>query len=87
MNDTYINNLKEAVQETLERFVETAFYCEADTDASYPYTVYELKRLTRQGYEYADRNYFAHDRKLHSTIMNCNFFSALPRLAKRVYGL
>lgn len=48
---------------------------------------YELKRLTRQGYEYADRNYFAHDRKLHSTIMNCNFFSALPRIAQRVYGL
>lgn len=48
---------------------------------------YELKRLTRQGYEYAGRNYFAHDRQLHSTIMNCNFFSALPRLAKRVYGL
>ena len=46
---------------------------------------YELKRLTRQGYEYADRNYFAHDRKLHSTIMNCNFFSALPRIAQRVY--
>lgn len=49
MNDTYIKNLKDAVQETLERFVETAFYCEADTDACYPYVVYELKRLTSRG--------------------------------------
>ncbi len=48
---------------------------------------YELKRLTHKGYEYADRNYFAHDRHLHNTIMNNNFFSALPRYAKLVYGV
>lgn len=42
---------------------------------------YELKKLTRKGYEYADNNYFAHSRKLHETIMNCNLFSKLPRLA------
>lgn len=48
---------------------------------------YELKRLTRQGYEYADKNCFAHDRTLHNKIMSCNFFSALPWLAKRIYGL
>ena len=48
---------------------------------------YELKRLTRKGYEYADRNYFARDRELHNTIMRCNFYSALPKFAKRIYGL
>lgn len=48
---------------------------------------YELKRLTNKGYEYADRNFFAHDRHLHDTIMNCNFYSALPRYAQRIYGL
>ena len=48
---------------------------------------YELKRLTKKGYEFADRNYFAHDRYLHSTIMSNNFFSALPRIAKRLYGV
>lgn len=48
---------------------------------------YELKRLTHKGYEYADRNYFAHDRHLHNTIMSNNFFSALPRFAQRIYGL
>lgn len=48
---------------------------------------YELKRLTDKGYEYADRNYFAHDRHLHDTIMNNNFYSALPRYAQRIYGL
>lgn len=45
------------------------------------YDHYELKKLTKKGYEYADSNYFANDRKLHNTIMNCNFFSCLPRLA------
>ncbi len=42
---------------------------------------YELKCLTNKGYEYADRNYFAHSKELHDKIMNCNFFSALPHLA------
>lgn len=48
---------------------------------------YELKRLTNKGYELADRNYFAHDRRLHNAIMGCNFYSALPRYASKVYGL
>ena len=48
---------------------------------------YELKRLTHKGYELADNNYFAHDRELHKTIMNNNFYSALPHFAKRVYGV
>ena len=48
---------------------------------------YELRRLTRKGYEFADRNYFAHDRDLHTTIMRNNFLSALPRLAERLYGV
>ena len=48
---------------------------------------YELNQLTHKGYEYADKNYFAHDRKLHNTIMRNNFFSALPRYAKRIYGV
>lgn len=47
---------------------------------------YELKRLTHKGYELADSNYFARDRELHKTIMNNNFYSALPHFAKRVYG-
>lgn len=47
---------------------------------------YELKRLTHKGYLLADGNYFAHDRKLHHTIMNNNFYSALPYFAKEVYG-
>lgn len=42
---------------------------------------YELKKLTSKGILYADRNYFANDRHLHETIMNCNFYSRLPRLA------
>lgn len=48
---------------------------------------YELKRLTGKGYELANDNYFAHDRQLHNTIMTCNFYSALPRFAQKVYGL
>ncbi len=47
---------------------------------------YELKKLTRKGFEFADRNYFAHDRQLHTTIMQNNFYSALPRVAERLYG-
>ncbi|MEG1726032.1 MAG: hypothetical protein RR313_11625 [Anaerovoracaceae bacterium] len=42
---------------------------------------YELKKLTKKGYEFAGKNYFANDRKLHSTIFNNNFYSTLPRLA------
>ena len=42
---------------------------------------YEIKLLTAKGYEYADSNHFAHSRKLHESIMNCNLFSKLPRLA------
>lgn len=48
---------------------------------------YELKRLTRKGYLLADSNYFAHDKHLHETIMNNNFYSALPYFAKHVYGV
>ena len=48
---------------------------------------YELKRLTNKGYLLAENNYFAKDRQLHSTIMNNNFYSALPRFAKTVYGV
>lgn len=48
---------------------------------------YELKRLTNKGYELADKNQFAKDRKLHNAIMHCNFYSALPRYAQKVYGL
>ena len=47
---------------------------------------YELKKLTSKGYEYADKNHFAHNRQLHTTIMNCNLYSALPRIAERLYG-
>lgn len=48
---------------------------------------YELKRLTHKGYMLAYNNYFAHDRKLHTAIMTCNIYSALPRYAQKVYGL
>ena len=48
---------------------------------------YEMKKLTKKGYEFADRNYFAHDRMLHTTIMRNNFYSALPRIAERLYGV
>ena len=47
---------------------------------------YELKKLTSKGWELAYNNYFAHDRYLHNTIMKNNFFSALPRMAERLYG-
>ena len=45
---------------------------------------YELKKLTHKGYELADKYYFANDRKLHKTLMNTNFYTALPRLAKEL---
>lgn len=48
---------------------------------------YEMKRLTKKGYEFAGRNYFAQDQELHTTIMNCNFYSALPQIAKRLYDI
>lgn len=49
--------------------------------------IYELKRLTQKGYELANNNCFANDRKLHSTIMKNNLFSALPRFAQKVFCL
>lgn len=48
---------------------------------------YELKRLTRKGYELANNNYFANDRTLHNTIMKNNFYSGLPYFAQKVYCL
>lgn len=48
---------------------------------------YELKRLTRKGYELANSNYFANDRKLHNTIMKNNLYSGLPHFAQKVYCL
>ena len=48
---------------------------------------YELKKLTRKGYELANNNYFANTRKLHTTIMKSNLFSALPHFAEKVYCL
>ena len=42
---------------------------------------YEIKQLTNKGYELARSYGFDTDRKLHKTIMNCNIFSRLPRLA------
>ena len=47
---------------------------------------YEMKRLTNKGKELANSYYFAHDRKLHTAIMKTNFYSALPRLSKEIYG-
>ena len=48
---------------------------------------YEMKKLTKKGYELANNNYFAHDRELHTTIMKFNLFSTLPRIAERLYGV
>lgn len=42
---------------------------------------YELKQLTRRGREYARQYDYARDEQLHTTIMNLNFYSKLPRLA------
>ena len=42
---------------------------------------YELKVLTKQGFQYADRNEFAHTKELHEKIMNTRAYSKLPRLA------
>ncbi len=42
---------------------------------------YELKQLTRRGREYARQYDYARDERLHTTIMNLNFYSKLPRLA------
>ena len=47
---------------------------------------YEIKRLTNKGRELAESNYYAHDRQLHTTIMKYNFYSALPRLSKELFG-
>lgn len=48
---------------------------------------YELKCLTNKGCELAEKTGYAHDRHLHETIINNNFYSSLPRYAKRVYGI
>lgn len=45
---------------------------------------YELKRLTRKGYELANTYDFANDRQLHNIIMKSNLFSSLPKLAKQI---
>ena len=42
---------------------------------------YELKQLTRRGQAYARECGYARDERLHTTIMNLNFYSKLPRLA------
>lgn len=47
---------------------------------------YELKKLTRKGYELANSYYFAKDRKLHNTLMHSNFYTALPHFAQHIYG-
>ena len=47
---------------------------------------YEVKKLTKKGYELAYNNYFAQDRELHNTICSCNIYSGLPHIAKRLYG-
>lgn len=44
---------------------------------------YELKRLTRKGYELASNYDFANDRQLHNTIMKSNLFSSLPKIAEQ----
>ena len=45
---------------------------------------YELKRLTRKGYELASNYDFANDRQLHNIIIKSNLFSSLPKLAKQI---
>lgn len=45
---------------------------------------YELKRLTKKGCELAEKHCYACDRALPRTIMNSNFYSALPHFAKRI---
>ncbi len=44
---------------------------------------YELKRLTNKGIQLAEKYDYAHNKQLHKTIMNYNFFSSLPRFNKR----
>lgn len=47
---------------------------------------YELKRLTKKDTELASYyNFEDEQRKLHTTIMQSNFYSALPNFAKKVY--
>lgn len=45
---------------------------------------YELKRLTDKGAALAEKYGYACDRALHRSIMQSNFYSALPHLAKRI---
>lgn len=56
------------------------FYIEGYHHDGHDY--YELKKLTRKGYDYASNNNFARDRTLHTNIMKHNLFSTLPRFAK-----
>ena len=48
---------------------------------------YELKMLTNKGYEYAESKSFDCDKWVHKAIKYCNFYSALPYFAKKVYGI
>lgn len=48
---------------------------------------YEMKRLTNKGLQLAEKHDFAHDRKLHQTIMSYNFYSALPRFGRTFAAL
>ena len=48
---------------------------------------YELKMLTDKGYEYAKSKSFDCDKWVHKAIKYCNFYSALPYFAKKVYGV
>ena len=47
---------------------------------------YEIKKLTKKGYDFARSYGFDHDRKLHFTIMHNNLFSALPKLSQILFG-
>ena len=47
---------------------------------------YEVKRLTRKGYELAGSYHFAKNRNLHHTLMHNNFYTALPHFAQQIYG-
>lgn len=46
---------------------------------------YEMKLLTKKGVELAENNGFRHDRKLHQTIFNNNFYSKLPKLYDKLW--
>ncbi len=48
---------------------------------------YEMRKLTDKGKMLAERYSYAHDIRLHKTVMTTNFYSGLPRFAKTVYGV